>query len=287
VTSPTRHVASSDGTSIAVYESGDRARPTVVAVHGYPDDHAVWDGVVALLAEEFHVVTYDVRGAGASEAPPQRAGYRIPQLVDDLVAVLDAVAPGEDVHLLGHDWGSVQSWGAVVDPRVEPRLLSFTSISGPSLDYAGTWLRDIRRHPGPALRQLAESSYIGFFQLPRVPEAAIRAGLLDRLLAWTSQASGAGERRRPERDAVNGLELYRANFLTRMTRPAPASTVVPVQVIAPRRDPYISVRLACEAPEPFVPDLRTRVVDGGHWVVTEDPELVVGLVREFVAHVTR
>jgi pimeloyl-ACP methyl ester carboxylesterase len=283
VTSSNRNVVSTDGVALAVYETGDSARPTVVAVHGYPDDHAVWDGVVALLGDDFHVVTYDVRGAGASEAPPQRAGYRIPQLVDDLIAVLDAVAPGGEVHLLGHDWGSVQSWGAVVDPRVEPRLLSFTSISGPSLDYAGAWLRDIRHHPGAALRQLAESSYIGFFQLPRVPEAAIRAGLLDRLLAWTS---GSHARRSP-RDAVNGLELYRANFLNRMARPEPASTVVPVQVIAPRRDPYISTRLACEAPEPYVPDLRTRVVDGHHWVVAEQPELVAELFRDFVADVTR
>ena len=283
MTSPIRHVSSTDGVALAVHETGDPARPTVIAVHGYPDDHTVWDGVVALLADDFHVVTYDVRGAGGSEAPAQRAGYRIPQLVDDLVAVLDAVAPGEDVHLLGHDWGSVQSWGAVVDPRVEPRLLSFTSISGPSLDYAGAWLRDIRRHPGAALRQLAESSYIGFFQLPRVPEAAIRAGLLDRLLTW---ASGS-ESRRPTRDAVNGLELYRANFLNRMARPEPVPTAVPVQVIAPRRDPYISIRLACEAPEPYVPDLRTRVVDGHHWVVSAQPELVVRLFRDFVADVTR
>ena len=36
--------------SLAVYESGDPTAPTVVAVHGYPDNHTVWDGVAALLA---------------------------------------------------------------------------------------------------------------------------------------------------------------------------------------------------------------------------------------------
>ncbi|GAA1952149.1 hypothetical protein GCM10009798_09250 [Nocardioides panacihumi] len=282
MTTPTRHVLSTDGVSLAVYETGDPERPTVIAVHGYPDDHTVWDGLVGLLADDFHVVTYDVRGAGGSEAPKRREGYRIPQLVDDLAAVIDATSPGQDVHLIGHDWGSVQSWGAVVDPRLEPRLLSFTSISGPSLDYAGAWLRGIRRHPGAALRQLAESSYIGFFQLPALPEAAIRAGLLDRLIARTS-----GTAARSEDDAVNGLELYRANFLNRMTRPDPRATVVPVQVIAPSRDPYISTRLACEAPEPYVPDLRAQVVEGRHWVVAEQPELVADLFRGFVADVTR
>jgi pimeloyl-ACP methyl ester carboxylesterase len=280
---PTRTVPSADGVSLAVYEAGDPGGATVVAVHGYPDDHSVWDGVVALLAADFHVVTYDVRGAGASEAPSGRAAYRIPHLVDDLLAVIDATAPGEDVHLLGHDWGSVQSWAALVDERIERRVLSFTSISGPSLDYASTWLRRIRHHSGAALRQLAESSYIGFFQLPVIPEAAIRTGLLDRLVAWSSGVQAP----RSRRDAVNGLELYRANFLNRMASPAPRATVVPVQVIAPSRDPYISTRLACEAPEPYVPDLRTHVVDGGHWIVQQQPELIADLFRVFAADVAR
>ena len=37
MTTPTRHVLSTDGVSLAVYETGDPERPTVVAVHGYPD----------------------------------------------------------------------------------------------------------------------------------------------------------------------------------------------------------------------------------------------------------
>jgi hypothetical protein len=133
-----------------------------------------------------------------------------------------------------------------------------------------------------ALRQLAESAYIGFFQLPALPEAAIRAGLLDRAIARTSSTAG-----RSQDDAVNGLELYRANLLNRMSRPDPQPTVVPVQVIAPSRDVAVSTRLACEAPEPYVPDLRIQVVEGRHWIVAEQPELVADLFRGFVADVTR
>ena len=93
----TRRVTSTDGTTLAVYESGKPAAPTVVAVHGYPDNHAVWDGVVALLSDEFHVVTYDVRGAGASDKPTTRSAYRMAQLVDDLAAVLAAVSRSSGV----------------------------------------------------------------------------------------------------------------------------------------------------------------------------------------------
>src|SRR6476469_8100867 len=127
----TTRARSADGTTLAVYESGTEDGPVVVAVHGYPDDHTVWDGVVAALADTFRVVTYDVRGAGASDVPASRAGYRMPHLVDDLFAVLDHV--GEPVHLLGHDWGSIQCWPALTDPRARGRISGFTSISGPSL----------------------------------------------------------------------------------------------------------------------------------------------------------
>lgn len=285
--SPTRHVLSTDGVSLAVYESGEATAPTIVAVHGYPDDHTVWDGVAAVLADRFHVVTYDVRGAGASEAPRERGGYRIPQLVEDLAAVIDAVSPGERVHLVGHDWGSVQCWGAVTDLRFSGRLRSFTSISGPSLDMAAEWLRAAPAHPLAAARQLLASSYIGFFQLPVLPEAAVRAGLLDRLVARSERRrpGEAAPGRRTRRDALNGLELYRANFLGRMARPRPGKAVVPVQVLAPTRDPYITSRLQREAPGPYADVLVTHEIPAGHWVVSQQPGIVAEHLARFADYV--
>jgi pimeloyl-ACP methyl ester carboxylesterase len=110
-----RRVTSSDGTSLVVYERGDLGAPTVLLVHGYPDNHAVWDAVAEDLAADQHVVTYDVRGIGASDKPRERAAYRVDRLVDDLFAVAGAVSPDSPVHVVGHDWGSVQAWEAMVD----------------------------------------------------------------------------------------------------------------------------------------------------------------------------
>src|SRR5437899_2480802 len=121
-----RRVRSTDGVDLAVFETGHPHNPTIVAVHGYPDNHHVWDGVVELLAQRYHVVAYDVRGAGESDQPSGRAAYRQQRLTDDFVSVLDAVSPDEPVHLLAHDWGSIQSWPTLADPRVEGRVTSFT-----------------------------------------------------------------------------------------------------------------------------------------------------------------
>ncbi len=71
--STTRRVQGA-GLSLFVTEAGDPGRPTILLVHGFPDTSAVWDPVVDRLTDSFHVVRYDVRGAGLSDVPPRRCG---------------------------------------------------------------------------------------------------------------------------------------------------------------------------------------------------------------------
>src|SRR5262249_58537562 len=148
----------------------------ILAVHGYPDNHHVWDGFAAELAGKFNFVAYDVRGAGESSTPADRSGYRLTQLAADIGAVIDSLGVDE-VHLLGHDWGSIQGWAAVTDDSVMGRIASFTSISGPHLDYAGRFLRSPRtpRAVAAVAGQILASSYIWFFLCPALPELAIRS----------------------------------------------------------------------------------------------------------------
>src|SRR4051812_2391532 len=89
-------------------------RPTVVLVHGYPDRQATWATLLQHLPlDGWHVVTYDVRGAGESDVPVRRAGYRTERLVGDPVAGLGAVLPaGGRAHPVRPDWGGLQLWGA-------------------------------------------------------------------------------------------------------------------------------------------------------------------------------
>ncbi|MDX6204789.1 MAG: hypothetical protein QOF39_846, partial [Frankiales bacterium] len=58
-TSLSRTTVRSGGVDLAVFEGGNRQGPTVVLVHGWPDTHHLWGGVVDLLADDFHVVAYD------------------------------------------------------------------------------------------------------------------------------------------------------------------------------------------------------------------------------------
>ncbi|MGV0799674.1 alpha/beta fold hydrolase, partial [Mycolicibacterium elephantis] len=105
-----RFVDSADGVRIAVYEQGNPDGPALVLVHGWPDSHIVWDGVVPLLADRFRIVRYDNRGVGRSSIPKQVSAYRMSCYADDFAAVIAETSPGEPVHVLAHDWGSTAVW---------------------------------------------------------------------------------------------------------------------------------------------------------------------------------
>lgn len=290
-------VTASDGATLAVhaYSELDPRRPTILAIHGYPDNHHVWDSVAQEFAENhpgrYNVVAYDVRGAGQSSAPPDRSGYRLTQLVADVGTVIDHLGRSgvTQVHLLGHDWGSIQGWSAVTDPVVAAKVASYTSISGPHLDYAGRFLRSPRslRTLLDVARQILESSYIWLFLTPRVPEALFRSRLGAKLIGAFESIGRSGDPgrtvTRADNDFTNGLNLYRANMPRPFLKPGTPlpATDVAVQVLAPRKDIFVSPALQ-RFTGAIPPRHRVIDIDGGHWVVTDRPEIIARLTGEWV-----
>lgn len=284
----TRRTVDSGGLPVAAWE-GPRNGPTVLLVHGFPDTHVVWDRVVAQLVDRFHCVVYDVRGAGASGVPATRAGYRLEHLRADLTAVLDAVAPSGQVHLVAHDWGSLQAWDAVVrersDPRLAGRIASYTSISGPCLDHVSAWVRAATRggwsRKREALRQLRHSWYVFAFQVPVLPELVLRR-VNRRLIRSRQRGSYPFASTLPD-DAARGINLYRANiFSARPKVPGGPYASVPVQLIVPLRDAYVTPVFYRDLRR-FVPDLTRVDLDAGHWAPHTHAHTVARLISDFVS----
>ncbi|GAB3131217.1 hypothetical protein GCM10027289_17070 [Tsukamurella serpentis] len=275
-------VTTSDGLVLAGFRYGshDPTLPTLLGVHGYPDNHHVWDGVAAELAGRANVYSYDVRGAGASEAPSGKAGYRFDRLISDVSRVIDAVrevsGDRSKVHLMGHDWGSIQGWHAIVDPAVADKTASYTSISGPNLNHAGEFLKGSRALSDlPArLRQAAGSAYIPVFLTPGVADTLYKSGVGRRLIE-TFEKRGSGGRTAPgyvraDRDFTNGLNLYRANMPAPFLKPENAVTTVPVQVLTPEADMFVTPPMQLLGLEKS-PKSRHVSIAGGHWVVVQNP----------------
>ncbi|MEU1315236.1 SDR family oxidoreductase [Streptomyces tibetensis] len=280
---------------LSVAEMGDPGRPTVVLVHGYPDSKEVWSEVAGRLAGRFHVVAYDVRGHGRSTAPrPLRGGFTLEKLTDDFLAVADAVSPDRPVHLVGHDWGSVQAWEFTTVQRTRGRIASFTSMSGPSLDHFGHWIgrrvkRPTPRRIGQLLGQGARSWYVYLLHTPVLPELAWRGPLGRRWPRMLERAEKVPRGDYPTAslpsDAAHGAWLYRDNVRPRLRAPRPdAYAHAPVQIITPLEDRFLSERLHDEL-EQWVPHLTRRTVQAGHWIPRTRPDRLASWIEEFVASV--
>lgn len=97
-----RGFAESNGIDLHYYRTGVETSQTVVLAHGLYDDGRCWAPLANRLAERFDVVTYDARGHGRSDKPPE--GYTVADRVADLRGLIDELAIDDPV-LLGHSFG--------------------------------------------------------------------------------------------------------------------------------------------------------------------------------------
>ena len=287
-TLPSASFVQAPGGRIALKRWGTAGQPIIVLVHGYPDNSRKWDAVAQRLCDDFNVVAYDVRGAGESFVPKAVADYTLARLTEDFTAVINAVSPNAPVHLVAHDWGSVQGWEFVTEPALRGRIASYTSCSGPCLDHIGFWVRSRLRHPTPlGLWQLAVQSikswYVYFFQLPWLPEVLWRKVLgrhWPSLMRWLEDTVIEPRASQAE-DGANGVNLYRANMLARVMRPRERFAHAPVLLLVATQDHFVSPALMVGLAR-WVPQLTRREVKAGHWVTVKHPELFAEAVREFV-----
>ncbi|WP_323118255.1 alpha/beta fold hydrolase [Burkholderia alba] len=288
-----RVVVSTDGARLAVHEYGLLAgqAPTIVLVHGYPDTSHVWDQVVARLAPNYHVVAYDTRGSGDSEHPAPglfSTPYKLTQLSADLNAVLDATSGGRPVHLVGHDWGSIQSWESVARGAVASKIASYTSISGPSLDLVSHWARNNLVNPlqwGNLITQAVSSAYIIGLDFPVLPEVAWATGLPNGLLNFLVQLEGGTREPYQSGDGATALNLYRANVLERLLLPAYDKVVTQkVQVIVPTLDLFVKEATSVDSLKGAIQTPQIVHIDAGHWVQLSHPDEVAQAIARFVAN---
>jgi NAD(P)-dependent dehydrogenase (short-subunit alcohol dehydrogenase family)/pimeloyl-ACP methyl ester carboxylesterase len=288
-----RFVDSTDGVRIAVYEQGNPSGPPLVLVHGWPDSHVVWDGVVPLLAHRFRIVRYDNRGVGKSSVPKPVSAYTMACYADDFAAVIDAVAPGEPVHVLAHDWGSAGMWEYLTRPGASDHVASFTSVSGPSADHLNRFIiGSLKRPYRPlqflrALSQFLSFAYMGFFSIPVVAPLAVRGFIAEGVRRMLMLRDGIPSERLHhsptyKTDAANSLKVYGANYFRSVTAARTDHYVdVPVQLIVNTKDQFVRPYVYDETHK-WVPRLWRRDIKAGHWSPMSHPQALAQSVSELV-----
>ncbi len=276
-----------NGVGLHAAAAGPEDGPLVVVLHGFPEFWWGWRRQIGpLAAAGLRVVAPDQRGYGLSDKPPGVRAYDLDALADDVLGLADALGR-ERFAVVGHDWGAVLAWHlAARDPgRVERAAV----LNGP---HPAAWRAHAAAHPSQALR----SWYVGFFQLPLLPEwvlgaadfAALRGAMAATARPGTFSAADFARYRAAW--ARPGALTAMLNWYRALARRGAGSTRdggrvrVPVRVVWGDRDAALDRRLA---------EAGLALCDGGgeafhlagatHWVQHEEPDRVNRLIVEFLA----
>ena len=268
--------------------AGSADVPRVLFLHGFPEAAFAWDEVLLRLAPQVSGIAPNLRGFERSSAPREVSAYRPRHLVADIEALIAALGGPLDL-LVAHDWGGAVAWNlAALRPELVRRLLILNS------PHPATFLRELRANP----EQQQASAYMNFLCRPDA-EHLLAENDYARLWPFFENMGGRawlGEAMRSRYRAVwsmgltGGLNYYRASplrparaaddALHTLELPDALATVrVPTTVLWGEQDHALRPGLL-EGLERWVPRLQlVRVPEASHWIVHEQPGLVVQAVR--------
>ena len=277
-----------DGLRFRCLAGGPGGGPLALLLHGFPESAGSWSAQLQALASAGYLaVAPDLRGYGETDCPEGEDAYRVANLVDDVVGLVDAL--GRDrCHLAGHDWGALVGWAAA-GLRPE-RFLTWSALS---VGHPRAFLGAIDDDGD----QRARSSYVDLFLQRGKAEADLAADGHRRLRAMYRVGPSPDaipdahaeelvrEMARPGR-LTAGLSYYRANLGTAQDEAFPPDlppVTTPSQLIWGDRDPAVGAESARRTEAHVAGDYRLEVLEGaGHWLTFERPAGVSRLLLEWM-----
>jgi len=173
--------------------SGDRL---ALCLHGFPEHAISWRKQIPVLTQlGYRVWAPNQRGYGRTSRPDAVADYDIEFLLADVAALIDA-SGARSVTLLGHDWGAAVAWLFAIR-----RLRALERLVIMNVPHPKVFTKALKT----SRRQQLRSWYMGFFQLPWLPEALL--GLDGARAIGRAFTSSACDRSAFPRDVI---DFYRA-----------------------------------------------------------------------------
>ncbi len=257
----------------------------VVLLHGFPETWWSWRHQVEPLARAgYRVIAPDLRGYGASD---KRGPFDLDTLAADVRGLVRALGY-ERARIVGHDWGGAIAWElGARSPELCERL-AVLCCPHPAAMRAALVSR-------PSLSQIKRSWYMGFFQLPWLPERmftsqkarnvgrAIRGNALDR-------KNFAPEELAPFREAAllpgaaSAMLGYYRDALPQLWRPSFAPVELPVLLVWAMQDMALGYDDLVPETLRWAPKAKVERIDGcGHFVQAERPEQLNQLLLRHLA----
>jgi pimeloyl-ACP methyl ester carboxylesterase len=277
-----RHIATPHGQVYAVEIPGDD--PPIVLMHGFPDDHRIYDKLLARLSPR-RAVAFDFVGYGRSA----RTGTDFSACAHgtQITALLDTLHADRTV-LIGHDASGPDAVAyAIAHPERVAHLVLLNTVFGnqPAL----RWPEMTRLFSDPQLKTLADDMVSDPNQLLWLlgrwgaqmdldaddPSGIVQHSILPQFY---------GDEHQP--DAIASVRAWCAELpqvLKQQDELAKTAALahldVPVSIIWGRKDRYLNPTLAGEIAALFEKPSVHLVADAGHYPQHDQPDQVAELVK--------
>ncbi|WP_255621700.1 alpha/beta fold hydrolase [Pseudonocardia sp. DSM 110487] len=276
--------ANRDGLTFDVHELGPPSGDPVLLLHGFPQRGDSWHAVATRLADSgFRTLAPDQRGYSPRARPAGRGAYRLGEMADDALVVVDQlVGPAARVHLVGHDWGAAVAWRLAA--RHGERIRSLTAVSVPP---PAAYLRSLF-----TTRQGLASWYVYAFQLPWLPERllAAKGGPFSRRFVAALRRTGQSKES-AQRDAAGladpaaltaAINWYRGMFSTPPGESDPPVRV-PTLFVWSDGDTALT-RQSTELARRYVagPFRYAELRGVSHWIPDEAPDQLAELILDHI-----
>jgi epoxide hydrolase 4 len=186
-----------NGIRLHVVQSGSRYGSLVILLHGFPEFWYGWRRQIQPLVEAgYRVWTPDQRGYNLSDKPKGIAAYRLDELADDVLGLIDA-AGVEKCYLVGHDWGAAVAWWVALRHPDRLHRLAILNCPHPAV-MKSTFMHNIS--------QFRWSSYMIFFQIPFLSEGILRNNDWEPVVKMLKAGS------KPDSFTAEDFEQYRQSW---------------------------------------------------------------------------
>lgn len=266
--------------------------PTLICLHGYPQNGMCWARVAPEFANVFQVVIPDLRGYGQSDAPPDDAGhdaYSKRVMARDIVGLMDALGL-QSAMVLGHDRGARVGYRLALDHPARVTRLGIIEIA-PTAEYWAAWGAELAMaayhwtflaQPAPLPERMINADPVGYVEWTLaswVKQHSLTTFAEDALESYRQQArdparihamcadyrAGATtDRRHDETDRAAGNRISAPLHFLYGHHGFPARTGDPVRLW-----------------RNWATQVSAEACDSGHFVMEENPQAVLAAFLPF------
>lgn len=250
-----------------INESGNRKNKTILFIHGFPFEHSMWAAQAQALNNDFHCITYDIRGFGKSVIGD--AQFSMKTYVDDLFQIIKTLRLRKPI-LCGLSMGGYIALRAA---QIEPEKFSALILADTKSEADGNAAKLNRSESISTINEKGLSKFIKEL-MPNLFSETTKKKNKKLISGWIDHSSYMNPKAVKSAQLAMMSRLDTTEFLEEIE--------IPVLLIAGKEDKLTPPEVMKKMKQKIKNSVYKEIPDAGHLSPLENPEAVNSAIKEFI-----